>query len=212
MYSMEGSDAAVPAPGATSMTTVYDGQGRPVETVFHDSQQRALCWLKLGYDEAGRMTEETLYAASEETLPAEMLAQLNPAQLQSVKAIFGLGEGRQQWKRVHRYDAEGRRVETAFHFGALGGERRTTAYNDHGDLSEEKTYRNARELSIDDQGRIAGGENLTTNEAPSYEARSSYQYDEHGNWIERVVSGRSQPDQPFVECSLERRSLTYHPA
>jgi YD repeat-containing protein len=212
MYSMEGSDAAVPAPGATSMTTVYDGQGRPVETVFHDSQQRALCWLKLGYDEAGRMTEETLYAESEETLPAEMLAQLNPAQLQSVKAVFGLGGGRERCKRVHRYDEEGRRIETVEFLGGRSFERRTMAYNQHGDLSEQGVFRTFKELSIDDQGRIVKGGEPSTNETPASEVHFTYQYDEHGNWIERLVASRSQPDQPFVECSLERRSLTYHPA
>jgi hypothetical protein len=212
MYSIEGSDAAVSAPGATSMTTVYDDHDRPVETLFHDSQRRILSRVTLHYDDAGRVVEESQTTEMEEALPTEMLDQLNPAQLQSIKAVFGLGEGRQKWTRVHRYDDEGRRIETVFHFGTLGGERKTMAYNDHGDLSEEKSYRARNELSFDDQGRVVEGKEPSPGEAPTAEARFYHQYDEHGNWIERSGATRSQSDKPFVQCSVERRSLTYHRA
>lgn len=212
MYSIEGSDAAVSAPGATSMTTVYDDQDRAVETVFHDSQHRPVLRVTLRYDDEGRLGEESQTTEMEETFPPGMLTQLKPAQLETIKAAFGLGGGAHRWKRLHRYDAEGHRVETVTYLGTIGGERKTMAYNEHGDLSEEKSSRTFKQLSIDDQGRIVEASEASTSEAPSSEARFSCQYDAYGNWIERVISSCPQPDKPFAVCSVDRRSLTYYPA
>jgi hypothetical protein len=211
-YSVEGSDAAFSVPGATSMTTVYDDQGRAVETLFHDSQQRVLSRVTLRYDEAGRVVEESQTTEMEETLSPDMHPRLNAAQLQSVKAIFGLEVGGQRWKRLHRYDAEGHRVETVLRVGTVSVERKIMTYNRHGDLSEEKSVHDSKLPSIDDQGRVVERSGPSARKTPSSEAQFSYQYDEHGNWIERVVSTRQEPNKPFTVCGVERRSLSYYPA
>ena len=212
LHAIEGSDAAVSAPGATSTTTLYDDLDRPVENLFHDSEHRVLSRVTLQYDDAGRMVEETQITKTEMTLPPDMLAHLNPVQLQSVKTIFGIGEGGQRWKRTHRYDAEGRRVETVVRLGALGGSWTTMAYNEHGDLSEERSAHDSKKLSLDDQGHMVEPSEPSTRKTPVSEARFSYQYDEQGNWIERVISSRHEPDGPFAVSSVDRRSLTYYPA
>jgi YD repeat-containing protein len=209
-YTVEGSDAAFSAPGATSITTVCDEQDRPSEALFHDSQHRLLSRVTLRYDDAGRMVEESQTAELESTFPPGMDARLNPAQLQTLKAM--VGEGGQRWKRVHRYDAEGRRVETLIRLGALGGSRRRMTYNQLGDLSEEESAFDSKELSIDDQGRVVETSEPSTRKTPSCGAQFSYQYDEHGNWTERVISGRTEPDKPLTVSSMDRRSLTYHSA
>ncbi len=64
------------------MTTVYDHRDRPAEMLFHDSQKRVLSRVALHYGD-GRIVEETQTSEIEETLPLDMLAQLNSAQLQS---------------------------------------------------------------------------------------------------------------------------------
>ena len=110
------------------------------------------------------------------------------------------------------YDAEGRRVETVLRLGALGGEWKRMTYNQHGDLSEEESARDSKELSIDDQGCVVATSEPSTRKTPSSEARFSYQYDGLGNWIERVISSRYQADKPFAASSVDRRSLTYYPA
>jgi YD repeat-containing protein len=211
-YTVEGSDAAVSAPGATSMTTVYDDQDRPVETLFRDSKHRVLSRVTLRYDDAGRIVEETQTTEAEPTLPPDMIAQLNAAQLQSVKIMLGVGEGGLRWKRTHRYDAEGHRVETVVRLGALGGSWTTMAYNEHGDVSEEKSGHDSKELSVDDQGHMVEPSEPATRKSRISEGRFSYKYDEHGNWIERVISVRFEPDKPFTVSSVDRRSLTYYPA
>jgi hypothetical protein len=209
-YSIEGSDAAVSVPGATSMTTMYDRHDRPVETLFHDSQKRVVSRFALRYDEAGRLVEETQTSEIEEKLPPDMLAMLNPAQIEAVKASFGFGEGRQRWQRLHRYDNEGHRIETVSRLGTFDNEREIMAYNQHGDVSETQSARDSKEISIDDEGRVV--EPAEPRRAHNFEARYSYQYDEHGNWIERVISIGWESDKPFTVSSVDRRSLTYFPA
>lgn len=209
-FGIEGTDTSFSTRGATSMTTLYDDQDRPVETVFRDSEHRPIIRVTLRYDNGGRLVEESQTTMKEQILPPEMMAQLNPGQLQTVKAIFGVGSvGR---KNVHRYDSQGRRVETITSMGPSGFERKTMDYNDEGDLTEQILFRTFKTRHIDDQGRIVDSGESSIDEMPSSEARFSYQYDEHGNWIERIVSNRSQPDKPFAVCSVERRSLTYFTA
>jgi YD repeat-containing protein len=189
-YSVEGADAAYSARGATSMTTVYDDQGRSMETLFHDSQQRVLSRVTLRYDDDGHVVEESQTTEMEEILPPEMHPRLNAAQLQSVKAIFGLEAGAQRSKQLHRYDTEGHRVETVLHVGTFGVEWKIMDYNQQGDLSEEKSVHDSKPPSIDDQGRVVEPSRPSAPKTPNSEARFSYQYDEHGNWTERVVSTR----------------------
>ena len=39
MFGVDGTDAAYGAPGATSITSIYDEHGRPIEHLFHDSAE-----------------------------------------------------------------------------------------------------------------------------------------------------------------------------
>ena len=211
-YSIEGSDAAVTAPGVTSINTVYDRHDRPVEMLFRDSQNRVLTRVALRYDDAGRLVEEGQFSETEHTLPPDLLANLNAAQLRSLKAIGGIGEGGQRWQRLHRYDDEGRRVETVSRMGTLGGERKTMTYNQHGDVSEEKSTHDSREIAIDDEGHVVEPNESPSSRARTSEARYSYRYDEHGNWTERAISIRQGPDKPFTDSTVDRRRLTYYPA
>jgi hypothetical protein len=85
------------------------------------------------------------------------------------------------------------------------------AYNEHGDLAEEKSAHDSKEFSVDDQGHMVQPSEPSTPKTPISEARFSYQYDEQGNWIERVISSRPEAEKPFAVSSLERRSLSYSP-
>lgn len=209
-YSIEGSDAAVSVPGAASMTTVYDRHDRPVETVFHDSQNRVLSRFTLRYDEAGRLVEEAQISVIEEALPSEMLAMLNTAQTERVKASFGFGESRQRWRRLHRYDDEGHRIETVSRMGIFDNELKKMAYNQYGDVSETQSTRDSTEISIDDEGHVVDpDERRGTHNS---EARYSYRYDDYGNWIERVISIGREPNRPLTVSTVDRRTLTYFPA
>jgi hypothetical protein len=45
--------------------------------------------------------------------------------------------------------------------------------------------------------------------AQNSEAHFTYQYDDHGNWTEKVTSNSSSPGAPFETTGTIRRSLTY---
>jgi hypothetical protein len=51
---------------------------------------------------------EEVQTRSEEVLPPEMLASLNPAQLHTVRGFYGAGGD--SIRRTHAYDEQGRRV------------------------------------------------------------------------------------------------------
>lgn len=52
---------------------------------------------------------------------------------------------------------------------------------------------------------------VTEDEAPlNYETRFEYKYDQHGNWTERVVSGRIDSESVFRRSNVERRVITYY--
>jgi hypothetical protein len=84
----------------------------------------------------------------------------------------------------------------------------TLEYNEHGDEVERMVVESTRELSLDEKGRP-----IEPDQPPAerrFEVRQEYQYDEHGNWTERVVSSRPNPDEAFAVTNTERRTLDYY--
>jgi hypothetical protein len=98
---------------------------------------------------------------------------------------------------AYSYDVEGRETETR---RCIFNRDETieTSYNEQGDIASEIT----RSLpGSDEQGQTWAGQNS--------EARYSYQYDEHGNWTEKVTSYAADPGSTFQTSDTIRRTLTY---
>ena len=53
---------------------------------------------------------------------------------------------------------------------------------------------------------------VTFEELPSQiqHVRFEYKYDAYGNWIERIVWQRMEPNTDEQPSNIERRTLTYH--
>jgi len=196
-YNVEG--GAYPAEGATTITTVYGDREQPLEILFHDADRRLVNRVEFVYDEAGRLIEETW----NQPFPAAMLEKMGPEQTHALRALF-----ENLWRRRHRYDAQDRRVETTMEFGSLVGQRTTVTYNEQGDPAEKVQIEHIRELSMDGEGRLIEPEQPP--EERRSEVRFEYQYDEHGNWTERVVSSRQKPDEAFTVTNTQRRTIVYH--
>jgi hypothetical protein len=202
-WGVDGSDTGYSAPGTATVTTLHNTREQPTEVILHDVAGRLLSRVELVYDHEGHLVEEAQTRVAE-TLPPEMLAGMNPAQLEAVRRLFGAGGDR----RLHRYDAQGRRIETCSTlFGPLGRDRKTMVYNDHGDQIGEVSEDEHREYSIDDTGL---SERATKESVTRAEARFHYEYDARGNWIKKVVEARGAADQDFSLSSLEQRTLAYH--
>jgi YD repeat-containing protein len=164
-WGVEGSENAYSAPGAATLTTTYNHRDQPAQLSFRNLAGRELSRVEFRYDDAGHLMEEAK-TSSEEVLPPEILASLNPAQLQTVRAFFGAGE--EPIRRTYAYDDQGRRVETRSNIGPLGSDRKTVTYNEYGDPLVEVHEHEQRECAIDEAGRIVESptpENVSRSEA-----------------------------------------------
>jgi hypothetical protein len=200
-WATEGTDSIYFAAGATSLTTSHNALEQPAELVFHDSVGGMLSRVEFAYDSAGHLVSEE-QTNLVDVLSAEKLADMSPAKAAAVRDLLSASTTRQ-----HRYDDRGRRIETRLPMGALGWSRYTMAYNDHGDKIEQVSEDDSRAGDIDDEGRFI--EDLAEARVHRSEARFRYEYDSHGNWLSKVVEGRSGGDGDFEVSSRERRSLAY---
>jgi hypothetical protein len=71
-------------------------------------------------------------------------------------------------------------------------------YNEQGDV--------AVEIIQGPAGRDDQEPNLP---AQNSEAHFKYQYDDHGNWTEKITSNSSSPGAPFETADTVRRTFTY---
>ena len=101
LFGVDGTDAGYSAPGATSITSIFDELGRPAEHLFHDSSGELVGRLGFRFDERSNLVEE---AFTNLKLPAELTANLNEQQKDALRKMFG---------RRHRYDSQNRRIETS---------------------------------------------------------------------------------------------------
>jgi hypothetical protein len=202
-WGIEGTDSNYSAPGAATLTTLYNERDQPTNLDFHDRAGRLLSRVEFRYDQDGNLIEEAQMNLAER-LPPEILASLNQAQLEAVRALLGGGE---PIRRIHRYDEQGRRAETRSRMGLLGEDKKTVAYNDHGDQIEEISEHHQREYGMDDEGQLSDAP--TSESASRSEARFCYDYDTFGNWVMKTIESRGGTDQDFTVSSVERRTISY---
>jgi hypothetical protein len=198
-FGVEGTDTCYSAPGAATLTTLYNEREQPIEVVFCDVTGRRLSRVEFLYDTAGNLVDESQTTAVE-ALPAEMTASLNQAQLETVRALCGAA-------MMHRYDEQGHRVETRSRLGSIGGDIKTMTYNEHGDQIGEVNEREERNYTLDEEGRIS--DSPTREIATRSEARFQYDYDARGNWVMKTVESRSGTGNDFTVSTVERRTIGY---
>jgi len=203
-WGVEGADGFYSAPGAATLTTFYNELEQPAQLLFYDQAGRLLSRVEFVYDEAEHLVEEAQTMA-EEALPPELLKDVSPAQMETMRVVFGVGEPR---RRIHRYDEQGRRSETSSRMGPFVADRKTVVYNDCGDPVRETYENEEREYDVDEEGRLS--DNPTREIVSRSEARIKYDYDARGNWVKKVVEGRGGTDQDFSVSSIESRTLAYH--
>ncbi|HEY7392693.1 MAG TPA: hypothetical protein VH640_29505 [Bryobacteraceae bacterium] len=207
MYWIEAADQGVTAPGVVTMTTAYDANDLVTEVRFHDAQNAVVTRVRLARDEAGRLVKtellfgdrlpfsETAAEAEKPSMPkAEVLAKVfGPSQALSIT--------------TYSYNENGLRVERTIRMGLLGGERTAFRYDNHGNPIEESRTHENREYGSDEQGEL----HITKEYSDAQHTRYEYQYDAHGNWTERVIWSRQEPNPNFERRNVERREIVYYP-
>lgn len=204
VWGVEGTDTCYSAPGAATLTTLYNQREQPAELLFHDAAGMLLSRVRFSYDADANLIEE-IQTNAVDTLPQEVITAMDPAQLEAVHAILGTAGGQVRW--THRYDGKGRRIESRSQIGRLGGEVKKMLYNDYCDRIAEASEHEAREYSIGDQGQLS--DTPANNRGNRSEARFQYDYDANGNWVLKIVESRAGTEQEFTQVSVERRTIEY---
>lgn len=203
-FGVEGTDSSYSARGAARLTTVYNAREQPSRIAFHDAAGGLLSSVDFSYDSNGRLIEEAQTNVAE-VLPAEMRASMNEKQMATVLAMFGAAG--EPLRRIHRYDEQGRRCETISRPGIIGENRRTMAFNEHGDEIAMVDEHNEREYGIDEDGQLSDAP--TKERTTRSEARMRYEYDTRGNWIAKRVECRNGPDEEYFLSTVEHREIIY---
>jgi hypothetical protein len=188
-YGVDGTDFSVSAPGATTMTTAYDSEGRASEVLMKSAEGAILRRVVLTRDESGRLVKDELFLGGEPMHPD----------------ILMFGAGASLMTSEYTYDERGLRVEVVRRMFGLCENRETFRYDDRGNMAESTTEERQRSAELRD-GNIEAGEATVDRR----QARMDYTFDERGNWTERVTSQRQGENPDFTPCSIERREIVYY--
>jgi hypothetical protein len=107
---------------------------------------------------------------------------------------------------THVYDSRGLLVATKRRFGILSEESSEFTYDDRGNPVLERSVTTGGQASLNGQGQIQ----ITPEKTRVREIRFDYRYDDHGNWIERIVSAGLDEEVPSQSANAERRTIVYY--
>jgi YD repeat-containing protein len=207
MYGVEGSDVAYSAPGATTSTTSYDEHDRPSEVTFHDANAALVSRIVFSRDQDGRVLSERMEFAGPGGLlglatDASMATDDRASLMALLQSVF---EDHTFSLSTYAYDEKGRRVGSIRCMGKLSEERVTVRYDEFDNRVEEVRVDVSRDMRMDDGV-------VKSDEQPSriQHARFEYQYDAHGNWTERIVWQRFEPNTDERRSNIERRTIAYY--
>jgi hypothetical protein len=187
--------------GGGTVTTRYNENDQPLETLVRDAHGELLTRIDHDYDLQGRLVHETLVRDSIEfpefMIPAQYREQFSDEQRQimraQVKNLLGEHEGFRSTERSYVYDHEGRVSVRQMTMGAFREDVITT-YNEHGDDASVVTTQSG---SFDPKMERSDGR---------FEVSYLYQYDSHGNWTQQATNIGFNSDRQY----LHHRKLTYY--
>jgi YD repeat-containing protein len=189
-----------PAPEATAPAPVFEeGGGFTVSSTWvsvsvgEDSYEIAeAAAILTKYDSQNRPVEISYFGPEQQVLARKTLRWDSDGRLAGDELTLALGDlfgsgSMPHWETTYHYDSESRRVERRRSLGPDFEVRTTSTSDDHGNVAE-----------LIDSGKPATG---------LRHMRCEYRYDDRGNWIERVMSNRS--DSGFEPQLKETRHIEY---
>ena len=181
--------------GGGSVTTRYNDDDQPIESLVHDAHGELLTQIVHNYAN-GQLISETLVQEAFE-LPEQLRERFSEEQrrafrMQMKEALsqFGL----KSMERSYVYDDEGRVIRRRMGTGNIRQDT-TITYNEHGDEAGTVMIQTG---SLDPREPHLGNERS--------EVRYLYQYDSHGNWTERTTTNSHGIGDP----NTQRRTLAYY--
>jgi hypothetical protein len=208
----EAADRPPNFPDGGTTTTIYDENDRAVEVQVHNGRGELVTRAVRTYNAQGHIAEEKqilddpvmLFPPEHRAKMAQEAGVSEDEVKQGLRAqLTKLMAGQSgPYSVSYSYDANGRITHTDRQI-FTNQDQIDTTYNEHGDVESEIT-RNTRLPGETDPTAPAPGP------GPYSEVRYTYQYDQHGNWIEKIVAYRSGPDGAFQPSTTSTRKLTYY--
>ena len=187
-FAVEGSSCSYSVRGAASVTTLYNEREQPAEVQVYNPEGVLLTRIVFSYDEHGNLIEEAQSNTWLGLIPANALEALSAEEVEEVRSrLDRLGS-----RQMHKYDEQGRRVETQRDYWGLGISTQTWSYNEHGDEIGTVTEERQNEGVVNRS-----------------EGRTQYEYDAQGNWVVKTRESRTLPDGEFQTTLVEKRQLEY---
>lgn len=209
-YAIAGSELSYGAPDAATITTQYDDREQPEEVTFKDQDQRLLRRVVFTRDNLGRVVREDAHFGEQMPFPSieKELENAPPEAREKALAMFTKIFGPQliMSSTSYAYDEKGRIEERRTRMGELGDHRTTYRYDDHDNPVGEISEDSSRDMEFDAAGQPRPAKESSHTQNTRYE----YKYDAEGNWTERVVWGRLEPNPNFERSNVERREITYY--
>jgi YD repeat-containing protein len=196
-YTIEGTDQGYGAGRAVSIVTSYGAAG-PEEVVFYDADLRILHRVTFQRDAAGRLLLEQMQLGETPLFPEAGDAAAAMAKLLAPDNFLS--------STIYAYDEAGRLIERRRQMGPIADHRTTWRYDGHDNRIEETAEETSREMQIDEEGNC----NPVNERSHRRHLRYDYRYDEQGNWTERVVWLRLEPNPEFQPSNVERRQIAYY--
>lgn len=184
----------VSAADARRVESRYDDQDQPVEVKVFNNDGAIVTRVEITRDAQGNSLEETQYIGDafpfRASCSTEEVAALTEEQKAEVARVFSPGSAMS--KHTHRYDTEGRLIESKLIMMGMEVSKQTFAYDEAGNKSEEVSY--------------------NANSTSAAKAIFTREYDSHGNWTMELVSNASSWDAEFglsTPVQVTRRVITY---
>lgn len=197
-----GTSTSISAAEAKRVESLYDDRGEAVEVKVFNTDGALVSRLEITRDARGNPLEETQYAgdvvpfgpcASDSCSTEEMAALTEEQKAEFVSEIARMfSSGTAMFRHTHRYDGEGRLIESKLTMMGMEATRQTFAYDEAGNKVEEVSY--------NEDGTLGS------------KAVFAREYDEHSNWTKELVSTASSWDAEFglsTPTQVTRRIITF---
>jgi hypothetical protein len=202
MVGIEGTNTAIRAGDAKRVETRYDALGGAVEVKVFNAGGVLVSRVEITRDARGNPIEEATYVGDVAQFgpctPGSCSTDEMAALTEEQKVEFAveitrlLPPGTAMSKHSHSYDREGRLIESKLTMMGMQPDRRTLAYDEAGNKTEEISYKEDGTLGT--------------------KAVFTREYDEHVNWTKELVSTASSWDAEFglsTPAHVTHRLITY---
>ena len=203
LISIEGTNTAIGASDVKRVETRYDGNSEAIEVKIFNTDGLLFCRVEIVRDATGgNPLEESQYVGdvypfvpcASNPCATEAITELTEEQKAELaeEAAQLFSPGALISKHSHKYDMEGRLVESKLTMMGMEATHQIYTYDDFGIKSEE--------ISCDADGKVASKVIFTR------------EYDEHGNWTKELVSTKLDVDAGLgllAPVHVTRRVLAY---